>query len=264
MIVTVLQLIHFHDLLLYLVCQKKNLFLTKILTQTSDSNALSLFLVTNFRQTFIDSQALGMTFPTSINQYMFSLVATTTPTENQNPQSGSATLDLVLGSKGSDVVRLQEYLINKNVGPQAHSLSLAGATGNFGPLTESALIEYQVSVGVSLANGYYGSTTRAFVNTSPVTASAIVPVTSPVVVPKIVTLSRNLYKGITGEDVRTLQKFLNTHGYVIASTGAGSSGNESTYFGQATLSAVIRFQKDHNITPALGYVGPLTRASLVL
>ena len=36
--------------------------------------------------------------------------------------------------------------------------------------------------------------------------------------------NRTLKEGIEGQDVRCLQKYLNTHGYTIASTGVGSFG----------------------------------------
>lgn len=52
---------------------------------------------------------------------------------------------------------------------------------------------------------------------------------------------RNLYYGIVGGDVRALQIFLNAHSYVVSVTGAGSIGNETTYFGPATQVAVIKF-----------------------
>lgn len=55
-------------------------------------------------------------------------------------------------------------------------------------------------------------------------------------------ISRSLRIGSRGEDVRCLQRFLNYSGYTIASNGAGSPGNESTYYGSATASAVTRWQ----------------------
>jgi hypothetical protein len=76
-------------------------------------------------------------------------------------------------------------------------------------------------------------------------------------------LPRSLYRGITGEDVRTLQKILNTHGYPIAPSGTGSLGNETTYFGAATQAAVIQFQTAKGIGPSIGFVGPRTRAALL-
>ena len=71
-------------------------------------------------------------------------------------------------------------------------------------------------------------------------------------------LPRTLWLKMTGEDVKVLQIFLNTHGYPLASTGYGSLNNETTYFGSLTQVAVIKFQKANNITPAVGYLGPIT------
>ncbi len=77
-------------------------------------------------------------------------------------------------------------------------------------------------------------------------------------------LVRDLKRGMTGEDVRVLQKFLNERGFIVATSGSGSVGNETTYFGAATEAAVIRYQKSRSIAPAAGYFGPLTRASMAL
>ena len=72
----------------------------------------------------------------------------------------------------------------------------------------------------------------------------------------------DLTVGSLGSEVKTLQQFLNAHGYTIATTGAGSVGNETTKFGPATKAALIKFQKANNITPASGYFGAKTRAVL--
>ena len=73
--------------------------------------------------------------------------------------------------------------------------------------------------------------------------------------------ARNLEFGMTGEDVKALQQWLNANGYRVASSGPGSPGNETTKFGGATRSALIKFQKANGITPAAGYFGPKTRAA---
>jgi hypothetical protein len=52
---------------------------------------------------------------------------------------------------------------------------------------------------------------------------------------------------------------LNTHGFVVAPNGAGSPGNETTFFGPATQRTLIKFQTANNIRPAAGYFGVLTR-----
>jgi hypothetical protein len=74
--------------------------------------------------------------------------------------------------------------------------------------------------------------------------------------------ARDLKLNATGNDVKQLQQFLNTHGFTVSATGAGSLGNETTKFGALTKAALIRFQKANNITPAVGYFGPLTREAI--
>ncbi len=76
------------------------------------------------------------------------------------------------------------------------------------------------------------------------------------------TFTRNLEYGNNGEDVRALQRFLNTHGFVVAKTGPGSPGNETSLFRDATKAAVIKFQTFYGIKPAIGFFGPITRAKL--
>ncbi len=83
---------------------------------------------------------------------------------------------------------------------------------------------------------------------------------SPSVSVQTTSFYRDLQVGDVGEDVRSLQKYLNTHGFVISSVGIGSPGNETTTFGPATRSALIQFQQSKGISPASGYFGPLTRS----
>lgn len=74
------------------------------------------------------------------------------------------------------------------------------------------------------------------------------------------TFTRDLRVGSVGDDVRALQIFLNTHGFPVAVSGAGSTGMETTLFGGLTKAALIKFQIANNIAPASGYFGPKTRA----
>ena len=69
----------------------------------------------------------------------------------------------------------------------------------------------------------------------------------------------NLSSGITHPDVKELQKYLNTHGYPVAPTGAGSLGNETNKFGKLTREALIKFQFAKGIIPSVGFFGPVTR-----
>jgi hypothetical protein len=54
---------------------------------------------------------------------------------------------------------------------------------------------------------------------------------------------RNLKLGMTGDDVKELQKFLNTHGFSLTKNGDGSAGFETTIFGSLTKNALIKFQE---------------------
>ncbi len=79
--------------------------------------------------------------------------------------------------------------------------------------------------------------------------------------------ARQLKLGSSGADVKLLQQILNSDSATqVAASGVGSSGNETTYFGSATLSAVKRFQVKYGIAKAgnagYGLVGPATRAKL--
>jgi peptidoglycan hydrolase-like protein with peptidoglycan-binding domain len=83
--------------------------------------------------------------------------------------------------------------------------------------------------------------------------------------------NRDLYQGMDGTDVRNLQDVLNYSPMTeVSSTGSGSPGQETDYFGEATKNAVISFQNifadqillPSGLTSGSGYVGPSTRAVL--
>ncbi len=77
------------------------------------------------------------------------------------------------------------------------------------------------------------------------------------------TFNVNLTVGSTGADVMNLQKVLNMSADTqVAASGTGSPGHESSYFGALTKAAVVKFQTKNGISPAAGYVGPITRAKL--
>ncbi|MCI0479265.1 peptidoglycan-binding protein, partial [Candidatus Uhrbacteria bacterium] len=80
--------------------------------------------------------------------------------------------------------------------------------------------------------------------------------------------TRDLRTGDTGEDVRQLQRFLNSNGFTVAKDGPGSPGNETAMFGALTRAAVRSFQDAFRadiLTPiglsrGTGTFGPATRA----
>ncbi len=77
------------------------------------------------------------------------------------------------------------------------------------------------------------------------------------------TLTQDLTVGSSGSEVLALQKILNRDTDTrVANTGNGSPNNETTYFGEATKAAVVKFQQKYGISPASGYVGPATRQKM--
>ncbi len=70
--------------------------------------------------------------------------------------------------------------------------------------------------------------------------------------------ARSLQMGDKGVDVKSLQAYLNAHGFPVAANGSGSKGKETNTFGPATKAALKKFQASVGI-PATGNFGPLTR-----
>ena len=61
--------------------------------------------------------------------------------------------------------------------------------------------------------------------------------------------SRIIFLGSQGEDVRCLQRYLNSARFAVAFSGPGSFGNETTSFGRLTESALFRFQVENQLSP---------------
>jgi len=179
-------------------------------------------------------------------------------TISSNPSTGVGfTRDLTLGSRGEDVRQLQIFL-NAH-GFTIHSSgpgSVGSETTYFGPATASALAQYQSVHGITPTAGYFGPKTRA-------SLSGLNPVSTPTPSPSKTTSSiftRDLQFNDQGEDVHALQRYLNTHGFILANYGIGSAGHETDVFGSATQYQLMQLQKAYDISPASGYFGPKTRA----
>lgn len=100
--------------------------------------------------------------------------------------------------------------------------------------------------------------TETYSNKLPVRAISISASTStpPQNITKV-SFSRNLKKGISGDDVKQLQMLLQKLNYLP------NDHSPSKYFGVITNSALIKFQKDNKIQPASGLFGPTTQAKLI-
>jgi len=150
------------------------------------------------------------------------------------------------GMTGGDVKVLQTYL-NNNGFPLAETVegSKGNETSYFGPLTEQALSKFQSANNIPAQSGSFDSLTRAFLGCED----------SPV-------FTRDLSIGMTGSDVKELQKFLNENGFSVAEGGVGSKGNETSYFGPLTQKALKAFQESNPvITPSGTNIGIFSTAT---
>ncbi len=131
-------------------------FLADALDKVNDEDELVDFVVSHYQGELWQAKNLGVDLPKDVEDALGDVPTT----------SGSGALstgDLTLDSQGPLVASLQGFLIAKNSGPAAAALATAGATGYFGPITQRALIEYQVVHGISPASGYFGPITRAYI-----------------------------------------------------------------------------------------------------
>ena len=82
--------------------------------------------------------------------------------------------NLTVGSRGSDVAALQQFLVAKSYLQMPAGVSY----GYFGPLTKAAVARWQAANGISPAVGYFGPISRATI-TSQMATSPVPPVPAP-------------------------------------------------------------------------------------
>ncbi|HYE22569.1 MAG TPA: peptidoglycan-binding protein [Verrucomicrobiae bacterium] len=118
-------------------------------------------------------------------------------------------------------------------------------------------------------NPWKGCVRNAAPPPQPVIQPTPTPSSIPVSTAPTGSLIENLQIGMTGQQVLLLQKTLNQKGFLVASSGPGSPGNETDRFGQLTREAVKKFQCQKGIvcdgnesTTGFGRFGPKTRALL--
>ncbi|MBP7119023.1 peptidoglycan-binding protein, partial [Candidatus Woesebacteria bacterium] len=207
-----------------------------------------------------------------------SSVGTFTPTVPQKPlpttsctQQPLLSRTLTLGSTGTDVRNLQIFLNSKGFTvSQGGPGSNGQETTYFGPATTKALAKYQQANNILPANGYLNANTLTIVNSLYTTTSKCSDTTAITTttqgLPQSYVFTTTLKQGMTSPSVKYLQIFLNNNGYTISISGPGSKGNETTYFGPATLRALIKFQEYYakdiltpsGLTSGTGYFGPAT------
>jgi peptidoglycan hydrolase-like protein with peptidoglycan-binding domain len=147
------------------------------------------------------------------------------------------TKDLKTGSNSPDVKQLQIFL-NRHESPIAASSSgsLSNETTYFGPSTKRALAVFQRAHQLP-TDGLFASTTRTFIqNAMPSTTCPVIQV-----------FGRSLKQGMSGVDVRALQRFLKV--------------SETSFFGAATRKALQAFQDARHL-PTTGTLDTATRTLL--
>jgi peptidoglycan hydrolase-like protein with peptidoglycan-binding domain len=140
--------------------------------------------------------------------------------------------DLDVGSRGEDVLKLQKFLTENGM------MFLGEVSGYFDSQTKIALSNYQFKNKITPASGYFGPKTRKFIN-----AKIEINRSKQSTIQGKYNFTKNLKLNSTGEDVRQLQKFLNSKGFIISESGVGSIGNESETYGEKTKQAVKKYQE---------------------
>lgn len=137
---------------------------------------------------------------------------------------------------GDDIKALQTLLNTKGY-------DSGTPDGNFGPKTQAGVIAFQTANGL-VPDGSVGTNTLNYLNGNQTTT------TSLIIQPTVTRTLKLLVPRMIGDDILTLQTYLNTNGYDI--------GTPDGVFGSQTYSAVIAFQTANNLAPD-GIVGGKTR-----
>src|SRR3989344_5944376 len=142
--------------------------------------------------------------------------------------------------------------LRARIAMMATVVALSGVTAFVPVVAQAALTQSQVDAIISLLTSF-GADATTIAN---VKASLTGGTPSPAPAGTC-TFTRSLTVGATGEDVRCLQMYLNSAGFRVAASGAGSPGSETTYFGSLSRSAVAAWQAANGVAPAVGYFGPI-------
>jgi peptidoglycan hydrolase-like protein with peptidoglycan-binding domain len=192
-------------------------------------------------------------------------IVTTTPKGSVKPNSVQYVPTIAFSnsikkfSKNNDVLKLQAVLIKEG------ALASQYQTGYFGQLTEDALKKVQCQNKFTVCNGVVDAPTINLLNTLYNKHFPAVQILQPkTIINTGSSFQRTLKVGSTGQDVKNLQIFLNNNGYNVSTTGPGSIGNETIYFGPATARALSKFQEAYandiltpsGLTKGTGYFGP--------
>jgi hypothetical protein len=142
------------------------------------------------------------------------------------------------------------FTLPNKAGTYTVYLKYFSTTGQISPVVSQTLIYAPVETASSIQPAQHASSSGA-------QGTNVAPI-----------FTRVLRQGDRGADVKALQLFLNTHGFIVAKKGEGSRGHETTFFGPATVKALKKFQeaqkdailKPYNLEKGSGVFGAKTMA----
>lgn len=214
----------------------------------------------------LDNVVLEVSDGEEIDEFNDLLIDIPEKTLEEDPLSNYVfTRNLSIGDSGEDVLELQKFLNSNGFllvdsGPG----SLGNETDFFGSLTKIALINFQnyykdkilIPLGLTEGTGYFGDSTRAFINNSYQDIPEI-----EILDNELLYITKDLYIGMQDSEVGILQTLL------ASDESLYPEALITNYFGLLTEAAVIRFQTLYDIKcndeSYCGYVGPKTRVKLL-
>lgn len=187
------------------------------------------------------------TWNTLNDRYKVAPKPTLATTQTSGATAITSTETLSIGSRGSDVVLLQDRL--RELGHFSPNII---STGYFGPVTHEAVISFQEANSIETI-GIVGPKTRAALNTLNTTSETVLEEPSNSTASFVFTTTLDI--GSRGNEVVELQCLLRDLGFFDQNTLC------TGYFGPITHKAVADFQVSKGIE-AIGIVGPQTRTAL--
>jgi hypothetical protein len=172
-----------------------------------------------------------------------------------------STLNIYHYEDGTGWRPLNNCVVNtssKEVTCETSSFSIFGLFGSEQVSGGSAPQEESVSSGTQ-SSGYTPIKT--------VTSEKPQPSTQTETITEKTKFDKNLSYGERNPDVKKLQVFLNSAGFAVSQSGAGSSGFETEFFGPLTYKALVKFQEFYQkeilapfgLTKGTGFFGEKTR-----
>ena len=170
--------------------------------------------------------------------------------ENASASLTNQTLDFTIND-GSGVTNNNNLTITFNANPSTVTGYIISLDGTLPYLNQTGIMPYAATAPFVLPNVY--GTYTVYVRYYSVTGQYSQVISHQIIYGKngvsqkggLFHFTRYLKQGMSGYDVKELQIFLNDQGYKVATTGPGSAGNETEFFGPETEMAVVKWQEAH-------------------